>query len=399
MPSVDVFRFLDADQIKKPKRRPDKKSEPSKSSLGSWREPRVDKHRRDATRMRLRGEIRPNLSFNENNLRRTNDRKCAADDWPKIKRCIHDVNPWRSVLVRQSKSGCGRRGQHTRHVRFKRSQLLGHLQGDHDFAYADRVQPCGAFPAPLGQSRAQVTVVNPQPLTEFFAITAAANHFHQIAGQKEQKPDRPKQIVDKTNHSIADRNRTSVAPYFFWRATCHGLVSGRASPGRFSNTNTPPGASNCCNFSLVRSFSVKRSPDFVFSYGGSAKTISNFSVSEAYRRKSKTSCCRTRASNFVLTRFFSMTLAACRSCSKKRTERAPRLSASIPSAPLPAKRSRIRAPIIASPKLEKIAALTRSIVGRTPLLGTDRRTPPALPAITLMATGPALWQGAASPRG
>ena len=40
----------------------------------------------------------------------------------------------------------------------------------------------------------------------------------------------------------------------------------------------------------------------------------------------------------------------------------------------------------ASPRLEKIAALTRSIVGRTPRFGTARRTPPALPAITLMAT-------------
>src|SRR6185437_7462653 len=65
---------------------------------------------------------------------------------------------------------------------------------------------------------------------------------------------------------------------------------------------------------------------------------------------------------------------------------APRLSASIPSAPLPANRSSTRAPIIASPRLEKIAALTRSIVGRTPCFGTARRSPPALPAITLMAT-------------
>src|SRR4029453_14609977 len=97
-------------------------------------------------------------------------------------------------------------------------------------------------------------------------------------GQKEEKPDGPKQIVDKTNHSnadcgsvraglavIADRNRTSVAPYVFWRQTRHSLVSGRTSPGRFSNTNTPPGASNSANFLLVRSFLVKRSPDFVFS--------------------------------------------------------------------------------------------------------------------------------------
>ena len=40
-----------------------------------------------------------------------------------------------------------------------------------------------------------------------------------------------------------------------------------------------------------------------------------------------------------------MTLVDSRSSSTKRTEHAPRLSASIPSAPLPAKRSRTRAPI------------------------------------------------------
>src|SRR5206468_11672409 len=105
--------------------------------------------------------------------------------------------------------------------------------------------------------------------------------------------------------------------------------------------------------------------------------------------------------NFVLARLLSMICADCRSSSTKTTEDAPRLSASIPSAPLPAKRSRTRALTTASPKLEKIAALTRSIVGRTPRLGTARRIPPALPAITLMATRLVLalrWLEAALPR-
>ena len=44
-----------------------------------------------------------------------------------------------------------------------------------------------------------------------------------------------------------------------------------------------------------------------------------------------------------------------------------------------------RDPITISPRLEKIAAFTRSIVGRTPLFGETSRTPPARPAITLMA--------------
>src|SRR5216684_170773 len=88
---------------------------------------------------------------------------------------------------------------------------------------------------------------------------------------------------------------------------------------------------------------------------------------------------------FVLARFFSMAEIDCRSSSTKSTDAAPRLSASMPSAPLPAKRSRICAPMMTSPKLEKIAAFTRSIVGRTPALGPASRTPPARPAITLMA--------------
>src|SRR5207244_11617244 len=68
----------------------------------------------------------------------------------------------------------------------------------------------------------------------------------------------------------------------------------------------------------------------------------------------------------------------------KRPEEAPRLSASIPRAPLPAKRSRIFAPMTWSARLEKMAALTRSIVGRTPRFGTSSLVPPAEPAMTLM---------------
>ena len=141
---------------------------------------------------------------------------------------------------------------------------------------------------------------------------------------------------------------------------------------------------------------MKRSPDFVFSYGGSAKTTWNFAMPEEIRRKSKTSCRRTHPSNRVLARFFWMTSIDCRSSSTKRTEDAPRLSASIPSAPLPAKRSRTLAPMIVSPRLEKMAALTRSIVGRTPRFETAKRTPPALPAITLMVMTLALPRAAAA---
>src|SRR5438067_11708856 len=98
---------------------------------------------------------------------------------------------------------------------------------------------------------ADVGTINSQTLSELFAVTAAANHFHQVSWQEEQKPDRPKQVVDKTDHSSADcglrigeRNSTSVAPYVFWRATRHNSVSERFSPGRFSKTNKPLTTSN-----------------------------------------------------------------------------------------------------------------------------------------------------------
>src|SRR6266568_63722 len=90
---------------------------------------------------------------------------------------------------------------------------------------------------------------------------------------KEQKPEWPKQIVDDANHywiadsglRTAERNSTSVAPYFLLRTTLHNSVSETFSAGRFSRTKTPLSSSNCASFSFFRSFSVKRSPDFVFS--------------------------------------------------------------------------------------------------------------------------------------
>jgi hypothetical protein len=85
-------------------------------------------------------------------------------------------------------------------VRFERSQLLDQFESNHDFANADRVQPCRFFLATAGQPRAQTAVVDPEALAEFFSVTATANHFQQKPGQEEQKPDRPKQIVDETNH-------------------------------------------------------------------------------------------------------------------------------------------------------------------------------------------------------
>ena len=57
----------------------------------------------------------------------------------------------------------------------------------------------------LFESRSRSSlIVNPQTLSKFSPVTSAAKHLHQIARQKEQQPDWPKQIVDKTDHSITD---------------------------------------------------------------------------------------------------------------------------------------------------------------------------------------------------
>ena len=103
-------------------------------------------------------------------------------------------------------------------------------------------------------------------------------------------------------------------------------------------------------------------------------------------RKSNTSCGRIRPVRPVFARLRSIVRTAWRFFSTNIAEAAPRLSASSPSAPVPAKRSSTRAPMTRSPRLEKIAALTRSIVGRISFFGTSSRMPPALPAMTLMAS-------------
>src|SRR5581483_2047664 len=84
-------------------------------------------------------------------------------------------------------------------------------------------------------------------------------------------------------------------------------------------------------------------------------------------------------------RLRAMTSAARRSCSTNVTWAAPRDSASIPSAPLPANRSATDAPSRTprASRLLKTAPRTSSLVGRveTPR-GTASRRPPTLPATT-----------------
>ena len=82
-------------------------------------------------------------------------------------------------------------------IRFENAQRVRELQRNHDFTHAYCVQPSGSL---LRQSCAYIGPVNSETLPKFFAITAAPEHLQQIARQKEQKPEWPKQIVDDADH-------------------------------------------------------------------------------------------------------------------------------------------------------------------------------------------------------
>src|SRR5438552_9362784 len=106
-PPVGVLSFWYANQIQKPEGRRDKKSKPPVSSFGARGEPRVHERKRNAARVRFSGEIWPNLRFNQNDPRGTNDRKSATHDRPVIKRRVHDFDPRRRIFIRQGESRCG----------------------------------------------------------------------------------------------------------------------------------------------------------------------------------------------------------------------------------------------------------------------------------------------------
>src|SRR6478672_9277758 len=90
------------------------------------------------------------------------------------------------------------------------------------------------------------------------------------------------------------------------------------------------------------------------------------------------------------------TAAAARSDSTSRTEEAPRLAASRPSAPDPAYRSSTAAPA-RTPRCssrENSASRTRSLVGRVPLpAGVCRRRPPTRPLMMRVTGSPAFQEG------
>ena len=95
-----------------------------------------------------------------------------------------------------------------------------------------------------------------------------------------------------------------------------------------------------------------------------------------------------RSNSRQVCKFFCNNCTALRSDSTKVTAEAPRLSASIPTAPVPAYKSRKRSPNTCVPRIEKIAPRTLSDVGRSAVpCGPLKRRPRWDPAITRIHSG------------
>src|SRR6185312_10103203 len=117
-------------------------------------------------------------------------------------------------------------------------------------------------------------------------------------------------------------------------------------------------------------------------YGGSARTMSKAcSDSRRAKRMASPRCTVTRSLTPRAAILLSNALSDGGFSSTKVAEPAPRDKASRPSAPLPANRSRTRAPSRASPNMLIQASRTRSAVGRTRWsFGISNRRPPNCPA-------------------
>ena len=122
-----------------------------------------------------------------------NDAKRPAHDRPKIKRRIENAHPFRRSFLRQGMTGCRGGSEDALQIRPERAQLVGQFQCDHNFTDADRMNPRRMLTA---QTFARRSRIEPEALPEVSAVAAAAKHFREISGQKQQKPNRPQQIVD-----------------------------------------------------------------------------------------------------------------------------------------------------------------------------------------------------------
>ena len=140
--------------------------------------------------------------------------------------------------------------------------------------------------------------------------------------------------------------------------------------------------SNCAIFSIACSSSP-------LSYGGSRKMMSNLPlcVPSAASESPQTTCAF--SSRWHSARFSRTSLTASARLSTKSALFAPRESASMPSCPVPAKRSSTRASSTSNWIQLKILSLTLSVVGRVSMpLSSPSRRPRAEPVMTLMFIPP-----------
>jgi len=180
-----------------------------------------------------------------------------------------------------------------------------------------------------------------------------------------------------------DRRCTSVSPYVRENRCCHRAGGVRALPAGRSTTTSAAGASQP---GAVRRSSTASTSASGVSYGGSQHTRWNGASAGAVRSRNRTtspSTTRPASANPVRSRLRPQTPASRRSRSTRTARPAPRESASIAIAPVPAKRSSTTAPDAAGPTDPNTASRTRSAVGLVVApAGDSSRNPPARPATT-----------------
>ncbi len=140
-----------------------------------------------------------------------------------------------------------------------------------------------------------------------------------------------------------------------------------------------------CTFGSISRSSVSDSSPRVPGICSSSRTRSNGPAEVSSLMTNDSASRRTtvaRSSRRVRTRFDRTAAAAAAERSTKTASSAPRDSASIPSAPVPANRSRTIEPGTSAAMLENRPSRAMSETGRTPRGTGANRTPLAVPAIT-----------------
>src|SRR5438477_12314020 len=122
-PSIDIFPFGHTNQIEKAKGRLDQSTELTKSFSRSRRQARVGDSDRNTARVTFRHQVWPNLSLDQNDPDRLDNRKRPAHDWPEIERIVHDLDPIGRVVGGEGKASRRSSRQNAAQIGLEAAQL------------------------------------------------------------------------------------------------------------------------------------------------------------------------------------------------------------------------------------------------------------------------------------